>query len=93
MHEWAMVYRQPAEEIRHSSWPLRLGADGVAAVVEAAPLRCTHYDAFRFFTAPARPRNAVTPTRETAPDLEQGGCLHANMELLLGLAPTSTAAA
>lgn len=61
--------------------------------VEAAPLRCTHYDAFRFFTAPARPRNAVTPTREAAPDLEQGGCLHANMDLHPGLASIFEAAA
>jgi hypothetical protein len=81
LHEWAMVYRQRPEEVRHTAWPLRLGADGVAEVVEAAPLRCTHFDAFRFFTVPARTRNVLTPTREAAPELEQGGCLHANMDL------------
>jgi hypothetical protein len=76
-----MVYRQPAEEIRHSSWPLRLGADGVAAGVEAAPLRCTHYDAFRFFTPPARAFNRLQPTRADTAQHEQRGCLHANMDL------------
>ena len=81
LHEWAMVYRQTADEVRHAAWPLRLGAAGVATVVEAGPLRCTHYDAFRFFTPPARPLNVGTPTRDAAPDLEQPGCLHANMDL------------
>lgn len=80
-HEWAMVYRQGADEVRHSAWPLRLDPDGIAAVVESAPLRCTHIDAFRFFTAPARPLNVVQPTRATQIDLEQPGCLHATMDL------------
>lgn len=78
LHEWAMVYR--ADEHRHSA-PLRLGQDGTDAVVEAHDLRCTHIDAFRFFTPPAVPRNSLTPTRETQPDLEQPGCLHAGMDL------------
>ena len=43
--------------------PLRLGAAGTDAVVESLPVHCTHHDAFRFFTAAARPRNAVPPTR------------------------------
>ena len=81
LHEWAMVYRQGASEVRHSQLPLRLGAAGTAAVVEAQPLQCSHFDAFRFFTEPAKPLNAVQPTRSTQPDLEQGGCLHANMDL------------
>jgi hypothetical protein len=81
MHEWAMVYRQTADEIRHSAFPLRLAASDLEAVVEAAPLRCTHFDAFRFFTEPARPLNVLTPSRAAMPDLEQGGCLHTNMDL------------
>ena len=80
-HEWAMVYRQSPEEIRHSAWPLRLSSEDIAAVVESTPLRCTHFDAFRFYTAQARPLNVVEPTRETQPDLEQPGCLHATMDL------------
>ena len=47
LHEWAMVYRSPTP--RHQSVPLRLGADGTDAVVDSMPLRCTHFDAYRFF--------------------------------------------
>jgi hypothetical protein len=78
LHEWAMVYR---EEPRHRDWPLRLGEKGTAEVVEAQPLRCTHHDAFRFFTPAARPLNVLQPSREDQSELEQGGCLHANMDL------------
>lgn len=81
LHEWAMIYRQEATTVRHSTWPLRLDAPEIARVVEAQPLRCTHFDAFRFFTAEARPLNRHQPTREAAPAFEQRGCLHANMDL------------
>lgn len=81
MHEWAMVYRSAPAEVRHSAWPLRLPPGDLDAVVESAPLRCTHFDAFRFFTDPARPLNVLTPTRAAMPQLEQGGCLHTNMDL------------
>ncbi|GEL20721.1 3-methyladenine DNA glycosylase [Pseudonocardia asaccharolytica] len=79
LHEWAMVYRTPTP--RHTAVPLRLGPAGTDAVVESLPVQCTHFDAFRFFTAAARPRNALTPRREDQLDLEQPGCLHANMDL------------
>ena len=79
LHEWAMVYRQ--REHRHPL-PLRLGQAGTDAVVESHPVRCSHFDAFRFFTEPARPLNRLQPERATQPDLEQPGCLHANMDLL-----------
>ena len=78
LHEWAMVYRD--EETRHPV-PLRLGAAGTDEVVESHRLRCSHFDAYRFFTDAAAPRNAVTPTRERQPELEQPGCLHAGMDL------------
>ena len=81
LHEWAMVYRQEPEAVRHAAWPLRLGADGVRAVVEAQPLRCTHFDAFRFYTPPARPLNLLQPTRDAVLEHEQAGCLHATMDL------------
>lgn len=81
MHEWAMVYRQPQAEVRHDAWPLRLPAEQTARVVESNRIRCSHFDAYRFFTAPARPLNLLTPTRETQHDNEQPGCLHANMDL------------
>jgi hypothetical protein len=81
MHEWAMVYRQTQEEVRHNAWPLRLTPDRTAAVVEGNQVRCSHFDAFRFFTEPARPLNVLAPTRETQVQLEQPACLHANMDL------------
>jgi len=81
LHEWAMVYRMNQQEIRHASQPLRLSPDAIAATVEDLGLRCTHIDAYRFFTPQARPLNALTPTRATQPDLEQPGCLHAGMDL------------
>jgi hypothetical protein len=81
LHEWAMVYRQTQDELRHNAWPLRLGPDGTDAVVEASRIRCSHFDAFRFYTAPARPLNLLQPTRETQTANEQPGCLHANMDL------------
>lgn len=79
LHEWAMVYRAPT--VRHAQVPLRLGATGTDAVVESMPLRCSHFDAFRFFTEPATRRNETTPTRTDQVDREQPGCLHANMDL------------
>jgi hypothetical protein len=77
LHEWAMVYR--ADERRHDI-PLRLGRDGTDAVVEAHELRCTHFDAFRFFTPDAAPRNREKLTRADQPLREQPGCLHAGMD-------------
>jgi hypothetical protein len=81
LHEWAMVYRLGTHEARHAAWPLRLGAEGTDAVVDTHRIRCTHHDAFRFFTGAARPLNAVRPRREDQIALEQPGCLHATMDL------------
>ena len=81
LHEWAMVHGARQDDVRHARWPLRLGAAGTTAVVEALPVRCSHVDAFRFFTPSARPLNALQPTRATQRDLEQPGCLHATMDL------------
>ncbi|MEZ0364420.1 3-methyladenine DNA glycosylase [Mycobacterium sp. pUA109] len=80
LHEWAMVYRSAT--VRHDRVPLRLSRAATDTVVESAgPLRCTHFDAYRFFTPPARPRNAGAPSRATQIEWEQPGCLHANMDL------------
>ncbi|GGI43849.1 hypothetical protein BCL57_000167 [Agromyces flavus] len=78
LHEWAMVYRQG--EHRHPV-PLRLGQAATDEVVEAHDVRCTHFDAFRFFTPDAVPRNRFAPTRASQPELEQPGCLHAGMDV------------
>lgn len=81
LHEWAMVYRLPPGEVRHAAWPLRFPPDEIARVVESAVIRCTHFDAFRFFTPAARPLNRLQPERATTAQFEQRGCLHANMDL------------
>ena len=81
LHEWAMVYHSEKFGIRHEYLPLRLGAEGTDRVVEEHRIRCTHFDAFRFYTPDAAPRNELQPTRETQRNLEQPGCLHANMDL------------
>ena len=78
LHEWAMVYR--ADEHRHAV-PLRLGKADTDAVVESHDLRCTHFDAFRFFTPEAVPRNRTPLSRDDQPLFEQPGCLHAGMDL------------
>lgn len=78
LHEWAMVYK--TTDTRHAI-PLRLSEDALAETVEAIGLRCTHIDAYRFFTPEASPLNAHVPTRQSQPDMEQPGCLHATMDL------------
>jgi hypothetical protein len=81
MHEWAMVYRQAPGQRRHEAWPLRLTPADTALMVEQNRVRCSHFDAYRFFTPAARPLNLLAPSRERQPELEQPGCLHANMDL------------
>jgi hypothetical protein len=81
MHEWAMVYRQAEQETRHPAYPLRLGADGTDEVVETHRIACSHFDAYRFFTAPARPLNTLSPAAHDRPAFEQPACLHAGMDL------------
>lgn len=81
LHEWAMVYRQSAQQVRHQGYELRLPPHELAAFVESLPVCCSHYDAFRFFTPDARPMNVLQPTLDARPDLEQAACLHANMDL------------
>ncbi|MDJ0349709.1 3-methyladenine DNA glycosylase [Cryobacterium sp. PH29-G1] len=78
LHEWAMVYRQG--EHRHVA-PLRLGQGDTDAVVDGNRIACSHFDAFRFFTPPAIGLNALQPSRENQPAMEQPGCLHAGMDI------------
>ncbi|WP_278312723.1 3-methyladenine DNA glycosylase [Lolliginicoccus levis] len=81
LHEWAMVYRASPDDVRHARLPLRLGHAGTDAVVESMPLRCTHVDAFRFFTEDARPLNDQVLSRADQLRTEQPGCVHASMDL------------
>ena len=78
MHEWAMVYR--TDSPRHSL-PLRLGAEGTNAVVESHTIKCSHFDAFRFFTPAARPLNLTVLTRDGQARSDQAGCVHVSMDL------------
>lgn len=79
LHEWAMVYE--SEEVRHSYVPLRLSKDEIADVVRSNALRCTHYDAYRFFTPSAVPLNRYPLSRESTPLNDQRGCIHVTMDL------------
>ena len=78
MHEWAMVYR--TERPRHDL-PLRLGAAGTDAVVESHQLKCSHFDAYRFFAPAARPLNLTVLEREDQIAQDQPGCVHVTMDL------------
>jgi len=79
LHEWAMVYR--TSDVRHPAYPLRLRPARTDQVVERHRIGCSHFDAFRFFSEAARPRNALAPARDDRAAFEQPGCLHAGMDL------------
>lgn len=81
LHEWAMVYKLSAEDLRHKGHRLRLPPDELARFVESQAISCSHYDAYRFFTKEAKPLNVLNPKLETRLDMEQGGCIHANMDI------------
>jgi len=80
LHEWAMVYR--GENVRHAATtPLRLPQAEIDALVESRAICCTHHDAFRFFANAAKPLNRVLPSLDQRVEMEQPGCVHANMDL------------
>lgn len=78
LHEWAMVYNtgRPRHDV-----PLRLGQRGTDDVVKQHDLKCTHFDAYRFFTPPAKPLNLTVLDSATRPANDQCGCLHVGMDL------------
>ncbi len=79
MHEWAMVYK--TDNPRHQQLPMRMEPDALAEFVESRPLLCTHFDAYRFFTPPAKPMNKHELSRKKFHETEQPGCIHSNMDL------------
>lgn len=81
MHEWAMVHGLGQDEVRHTGLPLRFDPDRTAQVLERVGVRCSHVDAFRFFTDSARGLNPVQLTRDDQVDHDQAGCLHVGMDL------------
>jgi hypothetical protein len=79
LHEWAMVYREPA--IRHQEVPLRLSRPDLDSFLESQQLSCTHFDAFRFFSEQAKPRNSIQLERTLTAEMDQPACIHVNMDL------------
>lgn len=80
VHEWAMIFG--GHDVRHAEIaPLRLPQREIDAFVESRPVACSHFDAFRFFAPDARPLNRLPLAWETRHDMEQPGCIHANMDL------------
>ena len=80
VHEWAMVYG--GHDIRHAGIaPLRLPQEDVDGFVESRPVACSHFDAFRFFALEAMPLNRIPLEWSTRHEMEQPGCIHANMDL------------
>lgn len=79
LHEWAMVYK--AEEVRHEQLHLRMKSSEIAKFVDSQNIICSHFDAYRFFTDEAKPLNKLQPDVQNRIDFEQGGCIHANMDL------------
>lgn len=89
--QWAMLYHptssaHPPPRKYQDSLPLRISQTTLNGFVESRPIRCTHYDAFRFFAPEARPLNVWGQDLSEARSHgqlahEQPGCLHANMDL------------
>lgn len=81
LHEWAMVDGLEPSQVRHRQVPLRVSPQQIRRTIDDVGLRCTHYDAFRFFTSRSAPDNALQLTRENQITHEQPGCIHAGMDL------------
>lgn len=87
-HEWAMLYSggssstsKPLKK-HQEACPLRVSQEVIDTVVEQNALRCTHFDAWRFFHPNAQPRNIIHPlSRATQTQYDQPGCIHATMDL------------
>ena len=60
MHEWAMVYRTPEGEIRHSAWPLRLARGHGSGSSSRTGVRCCALRRVPVLHAPARPLNMLS---------------------------------
>lgn len=80
LHEWAMVYQPDPNESPHQPAPFRLDAERREEIVRTLGLRCTHFDAFRFFTRAAEPHNHQFLTSANGLEFDQPGCTHATMD-------------
>jgi hypothetical protein len=87
LHEWAMLYsgRTEGSKSLHKHQPqldLRVSQTIIDEVVESNSLKCTHFDAWRFFHPEAQPLNSHPAlSREVQAETEQPGCIHATMDL------------
>ena len=95
MHEWAMVYdpdyssttttTATAEYMnkykQQKYLNFRISQSIINNVVSNSNLRCTHFDAWRFFQDDARIQNKHHLERYNQEEYEQPGCIHANMDL------------
>jgi hypothetical protein len=85
LHEWAMLFSNKSTNVtmdRHQNLKLRVSQDVIDELVTNFPIRCTHFDAFRFFHPDAQPLNFIDPlTKQNRIEYEQPGCIHANMDL------------
>ncbi|MFN3338919.1 MAG: hypothetical protein ACK40Z_04410 [Dietzia sp.] len=93
LHEWAMLYRTGERAVRHRQVPLRVSHARIDQVVDESHLRCTHFDALRFFTEAAVPLNQDVLTRDGQARNEQPACLHAGMDLYSHVAAMEAGAA
>ena len=70
-----------SDGIRHQTTQLRLEPNVIEEVIESSTIRCSHFDAFRFFTEQAKPLNTVQPNHDGRRHNEQFGCVHFNIDL------------
>lgn len=68
---------------RHQKFlPLRVNQKEIDFIVESGGLKCTHYDAWRFFHPDSQSWNIINPlNRGNQIKHEQPGCVHTNMDL------------
>ena len=82
LHEWAMLAKGDGKENKHQTLPLRVPQNVIDKMVQSkGALRCTHFDAFRFFHPDVTALNDVQLSRSNQLDTEQPGCVHATMDL------------
>ena len=76
-----MLYKsfEPKQQLK-----LRIPQTEIDNLVEGnlnCSLKCTHFDAFRFFHPEAKHLNNLELTREKQVESENGSCIHATMDL------------
>jgi hypothetical protein len=91
LHEWAMLYptihdkgnQKTTTDSRFQNLPLRVQDDEIRKIFSSLKLRCSHFDAFRFFPPEMQRANIMTPepSRQHTLSIEQPGCIHTNMDL------------